>query len=132
MRRSLLTKRQSLSPDKTSTGTFRCSLASLSDGAVTQVTHLTAKEGRAQVPAFSADGRQLAFQVNRAGNSDIWIINRDGSSPVALVASSTELNEVPAWFPASQAIAFQSNRTGRMEIWIAPVAGGAPRQLTGR
>ena len=97
-----------------------------------QLTRFTRDQGRAQVPAWSRDGRQIAFQLNRGqGACDIWRVAIDGEAPIAVVhAEGTVLNEVPAWFPDGRRLAFQSNRTGVMEIWTVSADGHDARQIT--
>lgn len=108
-------------------------LVSVVNGELRALTQVTAAQGRAQVPSFSADGTRVAYQLNRKGASDLWLVHRDArQAPVpAVLANGQELNETPAWFPDGRALAFQSNRTGAMEIWVAGLDGASPRQLTG-
>jgi TolB protein len=97
-----------------------------------QLTRFTQDEGRAQGPSWSADGKRLAFQVNRKGSSRIWMCDIDGSNlrPVTPQADNV-LDESPAWFPDGNRFAFQSTRSGRMEIWTVNLDGTALRQVTG-
>jgi len=96
-----------------------------------RLTTFTADQGRAQVPAWSADGRLLAFQLSRKGWSRIWRIGIDGTGARELLSSDMAvLDEVPSWFPDGR-VAFQSTRSGRMEIWTANSDGTGARQLTG-
>src|SRR6266545_2482666 len=102
-----------------------------------QVTHLNAAQGRAQMPAWSSDGRQLAVQVNEgtqaASTSHIWTIDVANGATRKLAAHTTAyLDEVPSWFPDGKRLAFQSNRTGRMEVWVMNADGTDARQVTGR
>jgi TolB protein len=113
--------------------TLQIFVVPVSGGELTQVTRFTADQGRAQVPAWSPDGRQVAFQVNRKGESDVWRANVDGTQLTAVVVADGQvLNEVPAWFPDGRRLAFQSTRSGRMEIWTVNVDGTDPKQITGR
>jgi Tol biopolymer transport system component len=98
---------------------------------LTQLTHFTVDEGRAQGPSWSADGRQLAFQVNRKGSSRIWICDVDGRHLRAVTPEAAVLDETPAWFSDGTGVAFQSTRSGRMEIWTAKIDGTGLRQVTG-
>jgi Tol biopolymer transport system component len=97
-----------------------------------QLTHFSAEEGRAQVPAWSADGQQIAFQLSRKGVSELWRVPFAGGDPVPILKSGTAiLEEVPTWFPDGRQLAFQSTRSGRMEVWTVHVDGSGLRQLTG-
>ena len=100
-----------------------------------QLTHLTPAEGRAQTPAWSADGRQLAVQVSEgngaSATSHIWTIDVVTGVMQKLGAHTAPyLDEVPSWFPDGKRIAFQSNRTGRMEVWVMNADGTDQRQLS--
>jgi TolB protein len=102
-----------------------------------QVTHLNAAQGRAQMPAWSADGRQLAVQVNEgaqaSATSHIWIADVASGATHRLAAHTTAyLDEIPSWFPDGKRVAFQSNRTGRMEVWVMTSDGTDAHQATGR
>ena len=112
-------------------------IVSAEGGEQRQVTHLTAAQGRAQMPAWSADGRQLAIQVNEgnqaSATSHIWIIDvATGASHRLAAHTAVYLDEIPAWFPDGNQLAFQSSRTGRMEVWVMKADGTDARQVTGR
>jgi TolB protein len=98
-----------------------------------QVTSFTKDQGNAQVPAWSSDGRRLAFQANGPGpgTSDIWILDLE-SKAVRKIAAHDQvyLNETPCWFPDGRRLAFQSNRTGRMEIWTMNADATGLLQIT--
>lgn len=98
------------------------------------VTHLTAGDGRAQVPAFSPDGKRIAVQVGGAGgkegNAHIAVTEVARNTLTALAPHDQAwLDETPSWFPDGR-LAFQSDRTGRMEIWIMNGDGTGARQVT--
>jgi len=98
-----------------------------------QVSHVPADEGGSQCPAWSADGRWIAMQVNsRAikGSAHVWIVDVESGAEQKLAAHEAYLDETPSWFPGSKQIAFQSDRTGRMEVWVMNVDGTNSRQLT--
>lgn len=99
-----------------------------------QITHLAQEEGGAQVPAWSRDGKQLAFQVNSRSTKDsahLWVVDLSkGAARKLGVHDRAYLDETPSWFPDGKRIAFQSNRTGRMEIWIMNTDGSGQTQLT--
>ena len=70
-------------------------------------------------------GNRLAFSYH----GDIWIANRDGSSPMRLTAHVGR-DTFPRFSPDGRMVAFTSNRFGNDDIFVVPVTGGEPRQLT--
>jgi hypothetical protein len=60
-------------------------------------------------PAWSPDGRRLAFQcIIEIGNYDICVVNRDGSGLVRLTTAETAEGS-PAWSPDGATIAYATN-----------------------
>jgi tricorn protease len=74
-------------------------------------------------PSVSAD--KLAFVY--AG--DIWVANRDGSSPRRLTSSPAEENS-PIFSPDGAQIAFKANFENNADAYVIPVSGGQPQRLT--
>ncbi|MDH4179997.1 MAG: DUF5050 domain-containing protein, partial [Armatimonadota bacterium] len=84
-------------------------------------------------PAFSRDGRRLAFARLRSGTS-IWRIGAvraaaEGSRPEKFI-SSTRTDNSSQFSPDGLRIAFASDRSGSMEIWVCDRDGSNPVQLT--
>jgi TolB protein len=82
-------------------------------------------------PDWSPDGAQIAFQVTPDGsnNSDIYVMNADGSEKVKLVSGQGD-NIRPHWSPDGKYIAFSSNRTSKYEIFVIEVATKTIYQVT--
>ncbi len=83
--------------------------------------------GSASSPAWSPDGRQLAFVVSHAGAPEIYV--RSGAAkPVRLVDPS--LTPVrPAWSPDGRQIAFLILGGGRVVLAVTDSAGGQVNRL---
>lgn len=60
-------------------------------------------------PAWSPDGESIAFTSQRAGNSDIWLVDAGGGEPQQLTVDPA-LDNSPAWSPDGGLIAFGSGR----------------------
>ena len=75
------------------------------------------------------------FTSDRGGGDNIWIMNRDGSSPKQVTKETFRLLNSPAWSPDGQWIAARKHFTGRRslgagEIWLYHVSGGEGLQIT--
>jgi len=81
-------------------------------------------------PAFSPNGRRVAFGSHRSGRSEIWLADLDASNAVKLTSMNAARTGTPGWSPDGQTIAFDSNLEGQYEIYTIPASGGKPRPLT--
>ncbi|MCO8125249.1 amidohydrolase family protein [Stieleria sp. TO1_6] len=98
-------------------------------------------------PRFSPDGQRIAMTSDRTGKSkkggdNIWVINRDGSSPTQVTSETYRLLCNPTWSPDGQYIVARKHFTSRRslgagEMWMyhrSAIANGATAgvQLTKR
>ncbi len=69
-------------------------------------------------PAWSPDGRRIAFASTRGGggNLDIYVMNHDGTGQVRLTDAPAP-DQDPAWAADGQSVFFTSERSGRGEIF---------------
>lgn len=65
-----------------------------------QTVQLTAGEGRNEDPTWAPDGAHIAYANRRGRQSQIWVMNADGTGKHAL--TSTGSNENPVWVNAEQ------------------------------
>ena len=82
------------------------------------------------LPAFSSDGSQIAFMSNRDGNSDLYVVNTDGTGEVRRLTNHPAIDVSPTWSPNGQQIAFTSDRTGAPQIYVVGADGTGLRRLT--
>jgi Tol biopolymer transport system component/TolB-like protein/DNA-binding winged helix-turn-helix (wHTH) protein len=67
-------------------------------------------------PAFSPDGRRVAFVSNTDGNPEIYVMNADGTSLLRLTRDPG--NDVaPRWSPDGKKLIFTSDRSGKYGIY---------------
>jgi Tol biopolymer transport system component len=98
-----------------------------------QATRITDVFNDARQPAWSPDGRTIAFFAYRDGGYDLWAINPDGTHQRKLTDGAFDDRE-PVWSHDGSRIAFSSDRGNPLgsdyNIWVLEVASGALRQLT--
>ena len=90
---------------------------------------LTKAPGENSLPAWSPDGKRIAFVSTRDGNSEIYVMDRNGSSAQRLT-NHPAIDTSPTWSPAGTLIAFISQRTGVPELFVMGADGLGVQQLT--
>ena len=80
---------------------------------------------RAQVPKQA----QIAFQSDRHGKDEIYVMDADGKNPRRLTNNPAN-DQDPVWSPDGQRIAFLSYRDRNLEIYVMDADGKNPRNLT--
>jgi dipeptidyl aminopeptidase/acylaminoacyl peptidase len=81
-------------------------------------TQVTASEKAVSEPAWSPDGRRLAY----IRDEELWVVESDGSRSTRVVAKPGGARQ-PHWSPDGKRLAFVSRRRGWSQVWIidAPV-----------
>jgi dipeptidyl aminopeptidase/acylaminoacyl peptidase len=78
--------------------------------------------------AIAPNGQRLAFLVQRAGRTQLYLMNADGSG-TRRVAEQLDVRGAPAWSPDGQWLAVAANRDGEPHLFRIPVEGGTPLPL---
>jgi len=94
-----------------------------------EVTPVTEDDYGASNPAFSPDGKWLAFSATRDGATDIFIYELATGAMINLTPGESKERH-PAWSPDSQWIAYTSDASGNDDIWVMRVDGTEPRNVT--
>jgi Tol biopolymer transport system component len=90
---------------------------------------LTANSAEDKDPAWSPDGKKIAFTSNRDGNFEIYAMNADGTLATRLTdAAGSDVH--PAWSPDGTRIAFSSIRDGNSEIYLMNPDGSDAVRIT--
>jgi Tol biopolymer transport system component len=76
-------------------------------------------------PAWSPDAKKIAFEANRDGNYEIYVMNADGSDEHNLTANES-LDALPAWSADGRELAFESERAekGNRDIYVMSASNG--------
>ncbi|OLD66183.1 MAG: hypothetical protein AUI33_11145, partial [Ignavibacteria bacterium 13_1_40CM_2_61_4] len=106
-------------------GIFLLSLETLQTRRLTSPpSHFTGDYG----PAFSPDGKMVAFARNVKEVEDIYVVPTSGGDPRQLTFDGRLLGGL-AWTPDGGEIVFSSNRAGGFGLWRVPASGGTPERL---
>jgi Tol biopolymer transport system component/predicted Ser/Thr protein kinase len=81
-------------------------------------------------PAYSPDGKRIAFESQRTGNQEIWSVDAEGHDAVQLTNFGGPPVGSPRWSPDGSKIAFDSRRVGTGDIFIVSANGGKATRLT--
>lgn len=90
-------------------------------------------EGQTGHPTLSADGRTLAYMLQR---HDINIWRRPGPNaldpgrPPERIIDNTVLDQEPAYSPDGARIAYRSDHLGQAQIWVSDAHGTNRNQIT--
>jgi Tol biopolymer transport system component len=80
-------------------------------------------------PEVSPDGTRIAFVSERSGNSEVYVMDIDGTN-LTNISNNLASDTAPTWSPDSSMIAFTSDRNGDLEIYVMDADGTNPVNIT--
>ena len=80
-------------------------------------------------PAYSPDGKRIAYRSWRTGGPEIWICDSEGRNQVQLTSGFSAIQGL-RWSPDGQSIAFSGIVEGSQQVYVVSVGEGVPRRLT--
>jgi Tol biopolymer transport system component len=86
---------------------------------------LTDSTGDDRAAAYSPDGKRLVFDSSRDGNTQIYVMDADGSNQQRLTQDGSD-DWGASWSPSGKQIAFNAALTGEMQIYVLGVDGNGP------
>jgi len=90
---------------------------------------ITSEAGDDRAATFSPDGMRLAFDSTRAGGTDIFVMDADGSNARQLTFSHG-FTWGATWSPDGSAIAFNTWRSDNQDIYRIDADGGNEKRIT--
>lgn len=85
-------------------------------GTAYEPLNVTQHEAPDWQPAWSPDGKRIAFSSYRDGNWEIYVINADGTNPIR-VTEQIESDYSPTWSPDGRKLLFVSRRRGSADLF---------------
>ena len=87
------------------------------------LTRLTSGEQNDITPAFSPDGKSLAFASNRSGAWDIYILTLEDGE-IRQLTDTAAYEAHPSWSPDGMWLAFEAYVDGNLEVMLQDIAQG--------
>jgi Tol biopolymer transport system component len=81
------------------------------------------------VPDWSPDGQKIAFASDRDGDSEVYVMNANGSGLVQLTKNNG-YDGRPRWSPDGSQLAFETDRDGDWDIYLMNADGSNPHAVT--
>ena len=93
-------------------------------------TNLTQNASDDWAPVWAPDSQRLAFASSRDGNTEVYVMDADGTNPTNLTQNADTDGWNIVWSPNGQRIAFTSERDGNTEVYVMDADGTDPTNLT--
>jgi Tol biopolymer transport system component len=85
---------------------------------------------RNRYPAYSFDGRRLAYSSNRSGRLEVWVLDLDTMRQERLPTPEGLETYISSWFPDGQSLVVMGSTIGgpRM-LWVISLDGSRAEEL---
>jgi TolB protein len=80
-------------------------------------------------PAWSPDGRRLAYHANPNGTWELYLLNADGTGLEQLTNNFAD-DAMPVWSPDGTRLIYHSNRNGDWDIYVMDLESRRETRLT--
>jgi serine/threonine protein kinase len=85
-------------------------------------------------PAYSPDGKHIAFASDRGGTNEIWMSDSNGTNLVQLTSLKNPVTGTPSWSPDGRRIVFDSRAAveedkSHADVYIVDIVERVPRKL---
>ncbi len=97
----------------------------VADVAGGEAVNITQSPSNDRFPRWSPDGSKIAFVSDRDGNSEIYVVDADGSNPTNLTNSLADESVQGdfSWSPDGTQILFHTNRDNNVEVYVMDADG---------
>lgn len=95
------------------------------------IERLTTDASKDSAPSWSPDGSRLAFNSERDGNVEIFVMHADGSKVIQVTRTDTAKNYNPQWAPSGELIVYYREvGDGMDQIYLTDSKGSKVKNLT--
>jgi Tol biopolymer transport system component len=95
--------------------------------------HALMTKGHSLAPAWSHDGKRIAFAHTESTNAafKIWVMDPNGANAHQVTSTTVPMTDenVPRWSPDGQRLVYTSNERAHYEIWMTDLATPANRRV---
>jgi TolB protein len=90
---------------------------------------LTSNDAIDRMPAWSPDGKLIAFDSDREGEAKIYVMDADGSNQHR-ISSQPGADAHPSWSPDGKQIVFHKTVLGHGQVYVMDADGSHTKRLT--